>query len=255
VVNQPAAVEVRDLAIGYPGKTVQRNVSFRVRPGEILAVLGGSGSGKSTLMRHLIGLQPPLSGEIFIQGESLNKALEGAVDYQAILRRIGVMYQSGALLGSMTLAENVALPIEEYLRLSEEDVASLICIKLGLVNLHGFENHLPSQLSGGMVKRGAIARALALNPELLFLDEPSAGLDPVISAGIDELLVKINRSLGMSMIIVSHELTSILNIAHRVILLDARGEGILARGDPRELRRTAEDPYVQRFFNPEVQSW
>jgi phospholipid/cholesterol/gamma-HCH transport system ATP-binding protein len=254
-MSEAAAVEVRDLSIGYPGKTVQRNLSFRVEPGEILAVLGGSGSGKSTLMRHMIGLQPPLSGEILIQGESVNDALEGKGDYWAILRRMGVMYQGGALLGSMTLAENVALPIEEYLELPEADVASLVCIKLGLVNLHGFENYLPSQLSGGMVKRAAIARALALNPEILFLDEPSAGLDPILSAEIDQLLVKINSSLGTSMVIVSHELTSIFNIAHRAILLDDKGRGILARGDPRDLRRASENPYVKKFLNPEVQSW
>jgi len=242
-------ISVRDLEIGFDSETVQPALNFDVHQGEILAILGGSGCGKSTLLKTMIGLLPPISGDVFIDGESMRGARENGADYKRILRKLGVTYQGSAFLGSFTVGENVALPLEEHTNLSPESISALVCIKLGLVNLHGFENHLPSEISGGMKKRAAIARALALDPKILFLDEPSAGLDPIISAELDSLLVRINQALKTTMVIVTHELSSIFRIAQRVLVLGARGQGILDQGEPKVLQKHSPNEYVRAFFN------
>jgi len=215
--------------------------------GEIFVILGGSGCGKSTLLKHLIGLIRPYSGQVIIDGEDISRA--DSQGYQKLLQKIGILYQSGALLGSMTVAENIALPIMEYTALSPDLVASLVRMKLNLVQLQGYEDYLPSEISGGMKKRAGLARAMALNPKILFFDEPSAGLDPVTSAGLDNLILHLNKSLGTTMVIVTHELQSILTVAQRVIMLDKGTKGIVAEGDPRHLRETSRNPLVWRFFN------
>jgi phospholipid/cholesterol/gamma-HCH transport system ATP-binding protein len=222
-----------------------------VHEGEIFVILGGSGCGKSTLLKHLIGLIRPMSGRIIIDGDDISHP-DDAV-YRKILRKIGVLYQSSALLGSMTLAENVALPIKEYTDLPRKSVDSMVKMKLKLVNLEGYENHLPSEISGGMKKRAGLARAMALNPKILFFDEPSAGLDPVTSAGLDNLIIHLNRILGTIMVIVTHELQSIFTVAHRVVMLDRKARGIIAEGDPRFLRDHSSNKFVREFFNPHLQ--
>ena len=210
-------------------------------------ILGGSGCGKSTLMKSIIGLIEPRAGEILIDGDKVSGYDEKKL--QGILRKVGVLYQGGALFGSMTVAENVALPIREYTSLTKSSVDTLVEMKLGLVNLEGYGNHLPSELSGGMKKRAGLARAMALNPKILFFDEPSAGLDPITSAEIDHLIMHLNRSLGTTMVIVTHELQSIFTIAKRVIMLDKKLKGIIAEGDPAYLRDHSQNRFVKNFFN------
>ncbi len=243
----PAIIEVRDLMAKYSDDIVLKDVSFDVRPGEILAIIGGSGCGKTTLLRHLVGLNPPAAGRIAIHGLDITDQEEGA--FAAALRKIGILFQGGALFGSMTIAENVALPIREYTDLKPEAVSNLVRMKLCSVDLGGYENHLPSELSGGMIKRAALARALALDPEILFLDEPTAGLDPVISAEIEELILRINHSLGTTMVIITHSLNIIFKVAHRIIMLDKAAKGIIAQGDPNELKAKSPNPKVKQFFN------
>ena len=240
-------IQVRDLTVGYGTDIILENISFDVLEGEIFIVLGGSGCGKSTLLKHLIGLIPPLSGQINIDGEELSNCDETA--FKNILRKIGVLYQSTALFGSMTIAENVSLPIKEYTDLPQRSVDTLVKMKLNMVNLKGYENHLPSEISGGMRKRAGLARAMALNPKILFFDEPSAGLDPVTSVELDNLIIHLNKSLGTTMVIVTHELQSIFNVAHRVIMLDKQTKGIIAEGNPKHLKDHSENPFVRNFFN------
>jgi len=242
-------IQVRDLVAGYGEEVILEGISFDVFEGEIFVILGGSGCGKSTLLKHMVGLYPPLSGRIVIDGEDISG--RNPLALQKVLRRIGVLYQSSALLGSMTIAENVALPIAEYIDLDPPALFTLVKMKLKLVGLEGYENHLPSEISGGMKKRAGLARAMALNPKILFFDEPSSGLDPVTSAGIDNLILHLNRSLGTSMVIVTHELQSIFAVAHRVIMLDKKTKGIIAEGDPKYLRDNSKDPSVKHFFNRE----
>jgi phospholipid/cholesterol/gamma-HCH transport system ATP-binding protein len=238
-------VEVRELTAGYAGQAVLHDINFRVRRGEIFMILGGSGSGKSTLLKNMIGLYPAMSGEVFIGGDDIVGARGAA--REKILRKFGVMYQGGALFGSMSLEGNVALPLEEWTRLPAAARALLARLKLQQVGLDGFAGYLPSEISGGMQKRAAVARAMALDPALLFLDEPSSGLDPVTSAELDELIRSLSRNLGITFVIASHELSSIFAIGDRVIMLD--GGGIVAEGDPRELRDRPTNDYVRAFFH------
>jgi phospholipid/cholesterol/gamma-HCH transport system ATP-binding protein len=245
--TRPGIIEVRDLVATYGDAIVLKDVSFDVQPGEILAIIGGSGCGKTTLLRHLVGLKPPAAGRITIDGLDIADHENAAFD--AALRKFGILFQGGALFGSMTIAENVALPIAEYTDLKPGAIAHLVRMKLCSVDLGGYENHLPSELSGGMIKRAALARALALDPEILFLDEPTAGLDPVISAEIEELILRINHSLGTTMVIITHSLNIIFKVAHRIIMLDKSAQGIIAQGDPKHLKEKSPDPRVRQFFN------
>jgi phospholipid/cholesterol/gamma-HCH transport system ATP-binding protein len=249
-MGRQALIQVKRLVAKYGEDVILDGISFDVYEGEIFVVLGGSGCGKSTLLKHLIGLIPLHSGQVIIDGVDISKSDE--VTIENVLRKIGVLYQSAALFGSMTVAENVALPIKEYTALPPEAVTTLVRMKLNLVNLGPYENHLPSEISGGMKKRAGLARAMALNPKILFFDEPSAGLDPVTSADLDNLIIHLNKTLGTTMVIVTHELRSILAVAHRVIMLDKHSKGIIADGDPKYLRDHSQNPFVSKFFNPET---
>jgi phospholipid/cholesterol/gamma-HCH transport system ATP-binding protein len=235
-------VVVKDLTIGWGDDVLIEHVSFEVQRGEVFAILGGSGSGKSTLVRFLIGLEPIRQGEVVIAGRR-------NVDLDAGLPPFGVMFQSGALFGSATVRENVQLPLEEWTRLAPEAIAAIADGKLELVGLEGAFDKMPSELSGGMRKRVAIARALALEPDLVFLDEPSAGLDPLTSAALDDLILTLTRALGLTVVMVTHELESVFRVARRCILLDNESKSIIARGDPCMLAEST-DPRVSAFFNP-----
>jgi phospholipid/cholesterol/gamma-HCH transport system ATP-binding protein len=250
-MDEAAIIEVRGLTAAYGDEVILKDISFEVHQGEVFVILGGSGCGKSTLLKHLIGLYPLAAGEVLIGGENLASA-EGT-DRQRILRRFGVSYQSGALFGSMTLSENVTLALEEFTRLSLSAREVIAWMKLKLVGLEDFGDHLPAEVSGGMQKRAAIARAMALDPAVLFLDEPSAGLDPVTSAELDALILSLREGLGMTFVIVTHELASIYAVADRVIMLDKRKKGIIAEGRPQDLRDHSSDPYVRRFFRREAE--
>jgi phospholipid/cholesterol/gamma-HCH transport system ATP-binding protein len=250
-MGNQAIIQARGVTAAYGDEVILEDISFEVGRGEVFVILGGSGSGKSTLMKHLIGLYPLASGEVLIDGENIATAT--GAKRQRILRKFGVAYQSGALFGSMTLGENVTLPIEEFTKLPLAAREVISWMKLKLVGLEGFENHLPGEVSGGMQKRAAIARAMALDPAVLFLDEPSAGLDPVTSAELDALILELRNALGMTFVIVSHELASIYAVADRVIMLDKSKKGIIAEGSPQELREQSTDPYVRRFFRREAE--
>ncbi len=246
-MDTPAHIQVDGLTMAYGGEVVMRDLSFRVSRGEVFVIMGGSGCGKSTLLRHLIGLQRPASGSIRYLGEDFTGADEDA--REAMLRRFGVMYQGGALWTSMTLAENVALPLLEYTSLDEREVADMARYKLSLVGLSGFEDYYPTEISGGMVKRASLARAMALDPEILFLDEPGAGLDPVSSRLLDDLILELRDSLGTTVVMVTHELASIFAVADNAVFLDTvtRTQGAL--GKPTLLRDTSTNPQVRRFLN------
>jgi len=245
--NAPVVVE--DVALGYGGGVMLERLSFAVRRGEVFVILGRSGSGKSTLLRGMIGLLRPLRGRIALDGVDLVTA-QGEPRAQ-LLQRIGVMYQSGALFRSMSLIENVRLPLDEFTDLDRKERELAALAKLNQVGLRGAARKMPGELSGGMQRRAAIARAMALDPEILFLDEPSAGIDPITSAGLDGLLRQLSRDLGITLVVVTHELQSTYAIADRCILLDGAARTIIAEGTPGDLRDRSEDPRVRRFFRRE----
>jgi len=245
------ALSLRNLRVSYGEREILHGISFDVVRGETLVILGGSGSGKSTLLRTLVGLEKPSAGEIWIKGRDLAKI--SAAEMDQIRKKIGMSFQSGALFGSMTVGENVALPLREHTELEDSTIEIILRLKLEQVGLEGFEYYTPAQLSGGMKKRAAVARALAMDPEILFFDEPSAGLDPIIAAGIDELILELKRAFHMTIIVVTHELASAFLIADRMLLID-KGN-IVALGTTEEMRSSTQ-PRVRQFLDriaePEV---
>ena len=247
---QPAAVpaiEVRDLSIGYGDRTVLHDLNFRIEPGQIVTILGGSGCGKSTLLKHIIGLHAPLKGDILINGRSIVHADEE--QRRSIMSEFGVAYQGGALFRSLTLAENIALPMEELTTWPKKEIRKRVSEKLALVHLDGYESYMPSDLSGGMIKRAAFARALALDPKLLFFDEPSAGLDPLTSDMLDNVILEIREKTGATIMMVTHELPSIFRVSDRVIMLSAETKGIVDDGSPAYLRDHGATDYVRSFLS------
>ena len=244
--SQPA-IEVKGLEMGYGTYVLMRDINFSVAAGEIMVIMGGSGCGKSTLLKYLIGLKEVEKGEIIYHGRSFSKASEK--EMQEMQRTFGVLYQGGALWSSLTLAENVALPLQQYTRLSAKEIREIVSMKLALVALKGFEEFYPSEISGGMRKRAGLARAMALDPALLFFDEPSAGLDPITSVRLDELILRLRDGLGTTIVVVTHELPSIFAIADNSIFLDAETKSVIAHGNTRELvKEGRSDPKVREFL-------
>lgn len=251
-MEQRPIIAVQDLVARYGDDVILENVSFEVREGEILVILGPSGCGKTTLLRHMVGLNTPYSGKVWIEGDDITTCTDTAL--QRVLKKVGILFQGSALFGSMTLSENIGIPVTEYTDFPAATRDNLIRMKLCLVELGNYANFLPSEISGGMKKRAGVARALALNPKILFLDEPTAGLDPISAAELDDLILKINRLNGTTIVIITHELATILKVAHRVIMLEKSKKGIVAEGDPAVLKETSKDPLVQRFFNRQARN-
>jgi len=245
--NSTPLVSVRGLTMAYGSFVVMRDLDFDIMPRDIFVIMGGSGCGKSTLMRHLIGLREPAAGTIEYDGRDFTNATPA--ERNAMIRRFGVMYQSGALWSSLTLAENIALPLEEHTELPKKTIHGIVAYKLALVGLSGFENHYPSEISGGMNKRAGIARAMALDPDILFLDEPGAGLDPLSSRRLDDLILRLRDALHSTIVIVTHELASIFAIANNSVFLDTSTRTLGATGDPGHLRDHSENPIVREFLS------
>jgi phospholipid/cholesterol/gamma-HCH transport system ATP-binding protein len=242
-----AHITVSHLTMAYGDFVVQRDLDFSVHRGEVFIVMGGSGCGKTTLLKHMIGLKAPVSGDVLYGGRSFWTATEE--EREQAKRQFGVLYQGGALWSSMTLAENVALPLRLFTSLGDAEIRDVTACKLALVGLAGFEQYYPSELSGGMKKRAGLARAMALDPEILYFDEPSSGLDPLSARLLDELILELRDSLGTTVVVVSHELASIFAIGDTAVFLDADSKTQLAVGDPRELRDSSPDPRVRRFLS------
>jgi phospholipid/cholesterol/gamma-HCH transport system ATP-binding protein len=242
-----AAIVIKDLDMAYGSFVIQRNLTFTIQRGDIFIIMGGSGCGKSTLLRHLVGLKEPARGKVIYSG---NRSLweVDETERQTILRGVGILYQKGALWSSMTLAENIALPLEAYTDLPKDEIKQLCSLKLALVGLAGFEDYYPSEISGGMQKRAGLARAMALDPEILFFDEPSAGLDPISSRLLDELILQLRDSLGATVVIVTHELASIFAIGNNSVFLDPDTKTMIAEGDPKKLLAESKDPKVRKFL-------
>ena len=239
-------IEIRNVTMAYGSYVVLREVNVQVKRGEVFIIMGVSGGGKTTLLKSMIGLKPPAQGQILFGGKSFWDASE--LEQRGMLRRFGVLFQGGALWSSMTLAENVALPLEEYTDLGAKEVDDIVQLKLALVGLAGFGDFFPSELSGGMRQRAGLARAMALDPEILFFDEPSASLDPVSSRRLDDLILELRDSLGATIVVVTHELPSILAIGDHAIFVDSNTRSVRAEGDPRELLKRSDDPYLREFL-------
>ncbi len=245
-MSNAAHITVKNLAMAYGNFVIQQDLNFTVKREDIFIIMGGSGCGKSTLLRLLVGLKQPASGNIFYQDTNFWQASEQRRN--EIMRNNGILYQSGALWSSMTLAENIALPLAEYTTLATAEIKELVSLKLALVGLSGFEDYYPSQISGGMQKRAGLARAIALDPDILFFDEPSAGLDPVSAKLLDDLILELRDSLGATLIIVTHELASIFAIGNNSVFLDAESKTMIASGDPNILLKETENPKVRQFL-------
>lgn len=245
--NNEPFIKVQDLSIGYGNRVVQQNLNFEVRKNDIFFIIGGSGCGKTTLLKHMIGLIEPAKGKVFYEGADFYNS--GPDVQLELLKTWGITYQTGALFSSMTLAENVALPLQLYTDLSEQQIANTVAYKLALVGLAGFEEFYPSEISGGMHKRAGLARAIALDPQLLFFDEPSAGLDPISSLRLDQLILQVCQAMDSTVIIVSHELPSILTIGTNCVFLDAQSKTMLDTGDPKELLQHSDQPKVRQFLS------
>jgi len=241
-------ITVSGLTMAYGESVVMRDLDFTVNERDIFIIMGGSGSGKSTLLRHLVGLQEPARGTIFYQGTSAGFWEMPPPERERLLRRFGLLYQGGALWSSMTLAENVALPLQEYAAASAEEISALASLKLALVGLSGFEDYYPSEISGGMTKRAGLARAMALDPDILFFDEPSAGLDPVSARRLDDLILDLRDSLRATIVVVTHELSSIFAIGNNSVFLDGESKTMIASGNPRQLLADSKDPRVLAFL-------
>lgn len=246
IENEKLHIKVEHLDMAYNDDIVQKDINFSVRKSEILVIMGDSGCGKSTLMRHMIGLKKPAAGDIFYNNEPFwNNSI---IKRENMMRNFGVMYQSGALWSSMTLAENIALPLHEYTALTDKQTKEVVTFKLSLVGLAGYEDFYPSEISGGMCKRAGIARAIALDPEVIFFDEPSAGLDPISSKRLDDLILALRDGLGATIIVVTHELASIFAIADNAIFLDSERKTLIANAPPKELLKHSTDAKIQRFL-------
>ena len=244
--NNNAHITVKDLTMAFGSFVVQSDLNFEINRGDIFIIMGGSGCGKSTLLRHMIGLIAPAKGQIFYDDVSFWDAEDDLRDQ--IIRNVGILYQSGALFSSMTLAENIALPLQEYTDLKSEQIREIIALKLALVGLAGFDEYYPSEISGGMRKRAGLARAMALDPDILFFDEPSAGLDPISARLLDDLILELRDSLGATVVIVTHELASIFAIGNNSVFLDPEAKTMIAQGDPNKLLAESKNPTVHRFL-------
>lgn len=244
-----AHIRVEDLTMAYDNTVIQRRLNFSVSRGEVFVIMGPSGCGKSTLLRHMVGLKEPVRGRVFYNDRDFWHSTPE--QQQEIMRKCGILYQSGALWSSMTLEENIAVPLKEYTSLSRSQIREVVALKLALVGLAGYEQYFPSEISGGMKKRAGLARAMALDPEILFFDEPSAGLDPISSRLLDDLILELSASLGTTIVVVSHELASIFRIADQAIFLDSEQRTMLACGKPQQLLESSDEPKVRAFLQRE----